>query len=331
MAALIARLCRVGVFSLTAFVRDVTRLPNSPSVACGRLVRYVQLLPEPHERVSADARRALLRRHGLLPSTQQQSLCSTALERVLEVVKTGQELRCVAEGDKLRVDAEPGVVLTVAAGAVDEVSEAQQKAPEKVGPAVPALVSFLRAAGVAALAADFLLNALAHLLSIAAMNAARSQALYAGIVTAVECLPHLAPVLAATNQLATTMSILARVYNVPAGNTAQQRIRASADKAALMIGKYFCACSPIEHEHWKQLVFDSLPPSNFAPLKSLFCGLVAGVQPIMMEKQQALTSVKAFLTKSSQIVRMARQIRCGWGKVLKNLWSQRNIRCAKHC
>lgn len=303
VAALIARLCRVGVFSLTTFVRDVARIPSNPPNCSNRLVRYVQLLPEPAERTSADARRALLRRHGMLHTIDEQTKLNTVLEKALELIRRGDEMSCIREGAKLRQSGNPGAQLTVATAAVEEMSEVLKETPEKLMMSLRPMVSFLRAAGTGGLAVDFLLNCLSILLAITAQaDGARPQGIYAAIVVGIECFPHLAPLLAATNQLTATISLLVRVWNVAVGNAAQQRIRSGAERSALMIGKYFCSCSPMEHEQWKQVVLQALPLSSFAQMKPLFCGLVVGMQSLYLEKHLGLTTVQAFMAKSSALV-----------------------------
>jgi len=303
VAALIARLCKVGVFSLSAFVRDVARIP-----ACNpRLVTYVQLLPEPHEKTSADARRALLRRHGMLPSPKDQANQTIMLERILDCIRKGKEIEGISEGSKLRdisANGNPGIQLAVAASVVQEISEVQKKHPEKVAVGLRTTVSFLKAAGTGGLAVDFLLGCIIRLLHATTQSKGpRSEGVYEGINIAIDCLPHLTPLLAATNQLPATISLLVRVWNVAVGSAAQKRIRDSAERTALMIGKYFCAATPNHHEQWKQLVLGALPVSSFSSMKALFCGLVAGVQPGFLEEQQSLASVQAFLNKSTKIVR----------------------------
>ncbi len=303
VAALIARLCRVGVFSLTTFVRDVSRIPSNPPNCSNRLVRYVQLLPEPAERTSADARRALLRRHGMLPTADEQTKLNLVLERVLELIRKGDELGCIREGAKLRRDGNPGAQLTVATAAVEETSEVLKEAPEKLMVTLRPMVSFLRAAGTGGLAVDFLLSCLSILLAVTAQtDGARPQGIYTAIVVGIECFPHLAPLLAATNQLSATISLLVRVWNVAVGNAAQQRIRSGAERSALMIGKYFCSCSPMEHDQWKQVVLQALPLSSFTQMRPLFCGLVTGMQSVYLEKHHGLTTVQAFMAKSWTLV-----------------------------
>ena len=109
---------------------------------------------------------------------------------------------------------------------------------------------------------------------------ARLQVIYTAIFVGIEFFPHLAPLLAATYQLTATISLLVRVWNVAVGNAAQQPLRSGAESSALMIGKCFCSCSPMEHEQRKQIVLQALPLSSFAQMKPL----IADKQDWSLEK-----------------------------------------------
>ena len=168
VVALIARLCRVGVFSLTTFVRDEAQIPSNPPNCSNRLVRYVQLLPEPADRSSADARCALLRRHGILLKAGEQAQLNAVLEKVLDLTRQGYELGCIREGAKLRQDRNPGAQITFATAAVEEMMKILKEAREKLMQSLRPMVAFLSAAGTGGLAVNFLLSCLSIIRAVTA-------------------------------------------------------------------------------------------------------------------------------------------------------------------
>lgn len=320
VVALIARFCRVGLFSLPIFVRDVARVASLSQGGTMRLIRYVQMLPESHERHAADIRRSLLRRNGLLPSEDEQTQIASIVERSIKAIRSGDELIAIGEGALVKQNGETRIQLAVVDAVVQEVTEAQEKALEKASVIFRTTVSFLRAAGAAPLAADFTLSRLNRLMAATTENSGvrQAQGIYAGVGVGVDCLPHLAPVLAATNQISAAIVVLGRVWNM-AVDVPQSRIRQSVERAGVMIGKYFCSSAADEHDSWKQLVLRALPLSNMGTMKQLFCGLLGGVPPSFFEKHYSTQPPHRFLMCTSHMIRGGR------GSVNNKTWMMAGI------
>lgn len=309
---MLSRMCRIGVFSLSSFVRDVARLSSLAHPSSARLVRYVQQLPEPEDRPSADSRRALLRRNGLLPSRAEEKRVSDLANNVMVLLLSGDEMASIKAGAKLKQE-EGGnvrVILSVVDSVVSKVSETPVEKAEQMSVLLRPTVSFLRAIGVSALAADFLLDRLSRILAVVS-DKARVQSLgnsvFVPVVAGLECICKLGPVFAATNRLAAALGILGRLWTAAGSGAAQQRLRVLVERAALVFGKYFCGRPTSDHARWKDFVVSSLQGTNFATAKQLYVALLSGQLQTQVGQGESLqkpqmTNLLALLSSSSQCV-----------------------------
>lgn len=281
----IARLCQIGEFSFSIFIKDVARLVSLGRSNSCCLVRCIATLPEPEDRSIADARRTLLRRGGRSVPSNRLSVVSNKAETVAKMVRTGDAQLSMVEGRRLQTAGDFDVILASAEWIATEEFSKLFSSSTKASNIIDAVVSFMAAADVQGVGVDWLMSLLS---SVCKDTDTWERRLPTGVrVSVTEAglrkLVDMAPVFAAAGLLEDIVNLLVTLWCQPwfesqttsseLGSLQRELLRTSVALVAM-----FGANSGNGNKSWTKWVLkhavdlDKNPPS----LVTLLCALLTG-------------------------------------------------------
>jgi Transcription mediator complex subunit Med12 len=205
VARLLVCMLRAGQISLSAYLKETSRLVSISHPSAQRHLFYISTFPEPTDRTVADSRRALLRR-GQRLGTKCLTLCGGD-EKAISAVCCNDVDASVEHGTRIKAEGHLAVVFATAE-AVMGVRHEDTISPEE---RVLSVVAYLSSSGAQMMAVEWLLRAMQPPLPATCVDG-KLQPLLVRSPAAAYALDNLAPCVAASGQIYVALERMADMY-----------------------------------------------------------------------------------------------------------------------